>query len=187
MWLSPIRSLIAVAALAIFSLSCSDQDGSEPQSADKTASETAAVSEEDLLNKPDPAGAYGTGLTLAAQTALTDILADPQAYEGKAVQVRGVVREVCPKRGCWIELAETHTSETIRVKVTDGEIVFPLSAKDQPAVVEGTIERIDLDEEANRDWQEHLAEERGETFDRESVQGAAVTWRIRGAGAQIGS
>jgi hypothetical protein len=189
-----VRLSFALVAIAVVSFGCSSGDKPESQSsADQDAAhneavvETAAVSEEDLLHKADPAGKYGSDLTLSASTELTAILADPETYEGKMVQVRGVVSEVCPMRGCWIELADAQTTESIRVKVTDGDIVFPLSAKDQPAVVEGIIERIDLDEEANRDWLEHLAEERGETFDRNSVHGPVVIWRIRGEGAKIGA
>ena len=192
---SPIHTgLVVLLCLALFSAGCSNDSGSESQEAsshdtskEKADANTTEVSEEDLLNKEDPTGKYGTGLTLAARTDLTEILADPETYEGELVQVDGVVSDVCPMRGCWIELKEPQSAETIRVKVTDGDIVFPLSARDQPAVIEGIIERIDLDEEANRDWLEHLAEERGETFDRESVQGPAVIWRIRGEGAEIGS
>jgi len=189
-----IRSMLVAATVAALVFGCTQKETPDTQQAAEhgdaemsSAAETAGMSEDELLHKADPVGRYGTGLTLTAQTELASILAEPESFEGKKVQVTGVVNEVCPKRGCWIELEEPHGTRTIRVKVTDGEIVFPLSAKDQAAVVEGTVERIELDEEGNCSWQAHLAEERGEAFDPESVTGPAVIWRIRGEGAQIGS
>ena len=42
----------------------------------------------------------------------------------------GKILEVCPMRGCWINIGIPKNPQNyIRVKVTDGEIVFPLSSK----------------------------------------------------------
>jgi hypothetical protein len=179
---------LAILIVAVVQFACNASDDAHTQDSAKTQSSAAdesAMSEADALHKTDPNGSYGEGLSLETETELTKLLADPAAYEGQVVRVRGVVEEVCPMRGCWIDLA--YGSENIRVKVTDGEIVFPLSAKNSTAVVEGTVERIELDEQENRDWQQHLAEERGETFDPNSVEGPATIWRIVGKGAEISS
>jgi hypothetical protein len=178
---------IVVAALGFACNTDHDAHSKDSAKTQSSAADESTMSETDALHKADPNGAYGAGLSLEAETELAKLLADPAAYEGQAVRVRGVVEEVCPMRGCWIDLAEASGSENIRIKVTDGEIVFPLSAKNATAVVEGTVERIELDEQENRDWQQHLAEERGETFDPKSVEGPATIWRIVGKGAEISS
>jgi hypothetical protein len=95
------------------------------------------------------------------------------------------VVEVCQKRGCWIEVASDRPYESVTVKVNDGEIVFPLSARGSQAVVEGFVERIELTREQAVKWKAHQAEEKGEAFDSSTVQGPLTIWRIKGVGAEI--
>ena len=85
---------------------------------------------------------------------------------------------------CWIELA-SDSDERLRVKVTDGDIVFPLSAKGHPATVEGIVEKIELDEEQHRNWLAHVAEEKGESFDPTTVHGPMTFYQVQGLGARI--
>jgi hypothetical protein len=191
--------ILTLSALAVLPMACSSENHSEQASGTEhhegadmaeqhaEAGADAGMTEEQRLNKTDPHGTYGAGLKLHETMDLSAVLEAPETYEGKTVQVSGVVNEVCPRRGCWIELADAKTSETMRVKVTDGEIVFPLSAKNETAVVEGVVERIEMTEDEYRNWKQHMAEEQGEEFDPASVTGPATIWRIRGEGARIGS
>jgi len=181
-------SWLGVASLALFG--CAGGEKEEKQAgADSVqtgqATETAEDPEQAALHKPDPAGTYGEGVALTEGVAIASILEAPETYEGQRVLVEGTIEEVCPMRGCWVEVADPTTLETIRVKVHDGEIVFPLSAKGSPARVEGTVEKIELSEEQARAWMKHEAEEKGEDFDPDSVQGAQVIWRLQGHGAEI--
>jgi hypothetical protein len=41
--------------------------------------------------------------------------------------------------GCWIDLQGENEGDKIRVKVKDGEIVFPVEVKGKTALVEGEI------------------------------------------------
>lgn len=167
--------LIMLAALAL--VACSKSDSGE---------QAAGVdSEQAALQKADPAGTYGKGLSLSDTILVSELLDNPEAYEGKTVLIRGNVVDVCQKRGCWIEVAGDRPYEKITVKVNDGEIVFPLSAKGSRAVVEGMVERIELTEDQAVQWKTHQAEERGETFDPASVTGPLTIWRIKGVGAEI--
>jgi len=145
----------------------------------------SAPGEEDLLHRTDPHGVYGAGITLGEASPLAAILAEPAAFEGRTVRVSGEVAEVCPMRGCWIELTDPASGQTMRVKVKDGDIVFPLSAKGESIEVEGKVEKIELDEEQARNFRKHEAEEKGEEFDPATVTGPQVIWRIWGLGAEI--
>ncbi|MCB9210334.1 MAG: DUF4920 domain-containing protein [Ignavibacteriales bacterium] len=87
----------------------------------------------------DEAKKYGSELTLTEATPISEILADAESFVGKKVLVEGTVVDVCEKRGCWINLSGDKEFETIRVKVNDGEIVFPMEAKGKNALVEGEI------------------------------------------------
>ncbi|HSN85383.1 MAG TPA: DUF4920 domain-containing protein [Thermoanaerobaculia bacterium] len=128
---------------------------------------------------------YGAGVEVAEETPVARILADPDAYVGKKVRIEGKVTDVCPMAGCWMELDQE--GKTIKVKVDDGVIVFPTTAKGQPAVAEGVVESIPMTKEKYVDWLAHLAEEKGEKFDPSTVgDGPFRILQIKGTGARIG-
>jgi hypothetical protein len=128
---------------------------------------------------------YGEELTLAALTPVSDIVASPDAYVGERVLIEGTVTDVCDKAGCWMQI-ESGSAE-IQVKVDDGVIVFPTSARGRTALVEGVVERRDLTAEEAFAAAAHRAEERGEPFDSTAVHTATTIYRIRGHGALIRS
>jgi hypothetical protein len=132
------------------------------------------------------AKSYGAGVTLAETTSLAKILADPDAYVGKKVRIEGRVADVCPMKGCWMELSEEKAGSKLRVKVDDGVIVFPVTAKGKLAVAEGVVEAIPMTRERYVAWLEHLAEERGQKLDPATVgSGPFRILQIRGTGARI--
>ena len=128
---------------------------------------------------------YGKGISLKTATKISDILAKPDENIGKTFLVEGRIVDVCKKRGCWMEIASDKEFQSIRVKVTDGEIVFPLSAKGQLAKVEGVLEKIELTKEQTMMWKKHQAEEQGEEFDSTCVKEGMNIYRLKGIGAVI--
>lgn len=126
---------------------------------------------------------YGEPLTLTEITAVPAILDDPEGWVGERVLIRGEVREVCEKKGCWMDIA--HPDGLIQVKVADDVIVFPLSARGRTAVVEGTVEALELTAEEAFAAAAHRAEEQGEPFDSTAVFEPTTTYRIQGLGAVI--
>ncbi|GAB4370574.1 MAG: hypothetical protein Kow0042_12880 [Calditrichia bacterium] len=151
----------------------------------QSGSENQMLSEQERLEKENPVGKYGAEFTLNEQIGISDILAEPEKFEGKRVLVEGIIEDVCTKRGCWIEIADPQTQAQIQVKVKDGEIVFPLSSKGHRALVEGTVEKLELTVKQARAWKAHEAEEKGETFDTTSITEPLTIWRIKGTGAEI--
>jgi hypothetical protein len=128
---------------------------------------------------------FGEKITLSDTVAISQVLANAENFVDKKVLIKGQVVEVCPKKGCWIDLASDKAGEQIKVKVQDDVIVFPQSAKGKIAVVEGTVKKIELTINQARDWMEHLAEEKGEAFDPSSIKGPMTIYRIQGVGAEI--
>ena len=128
---------------------------------------------------------FGDGVQLSNATSVTELLENGDSYVGKRVQVRGMIVDVCESRGCWVYVAGDKPFEKIRVKVKDGEIVFPLEARGIDAVVEGTLEKFDLSREEVIQRRRHHAEERGEDFDPATVTSGETFYQIRGLGAQI--
>jgi hypothetical protein len=129
---------------------------------------------------------YGKGVTLAETTSVAKILADPDAWVGKTVRIEGKVMDVCPMAGCWMELEEGGGAAKLRVKVDDGVIVFPVTARGKLAVAEGVVEAIPMTREKYVAWLQHLAEERGQTFDPATVgDGPFRIVQVKGTGARI--
>lgn len=89
---------------------------------------------------------YGKGVTLKTATPIATLLGAPKDYVGKAVRVDGIVTAVCDKAGCWMDLrdekADPKTAKTLRMKVNDGEIAFPVAAKGKKASIEGVFEPV---------------------------------------------
>lgn len=101
---------------------------------------------------------FGEGVSLTEATPLARLLDRPADFEGKTVRVEGRVAAVCAHMGCWMAFAPDGApgGRTLLVKVDDGEIVFPLSAKGRRATVQGVIQRIGTnDAEAQEAAAEH--------------------------------
>lgn len=128
---------------------------------------------------------YGEPLREAKEIRIAELLEDPEQFVDQRVRVVGLVDDVCPMKGCWVDLIEKQGSEKVRFKVQDDVIVFPASAKGQEIVAEGVVKAIDLDLESARQWFAHEAEEKGESFDPESIQEAVRIYQIAGEGAEL--
>jgi hypothetical protein len=128
---------------------------------------------------------FGAGVTLPKMTQVSEIMNNPKEYVGKKVKIKGLVVDVCAKRGCWLYIAGDKPFQKIQIKVDDGVIVFPMSARGKVATVEGVVEKLDMTHEEAITYHKHLAEERGQKFNPASVKGNEATYRIRGTGSEI--
>jgi hypothetical protein len=134
---------------------------------------------------PEITETYGEPITLQEQTRISKIMAEPQSFVGKRVLVKGEVLDVCPSKGCWIELDSNAPDEEIQVKVDDDVIVFPQSLKGKTVLVEGTVEELHLTKEQVLAKMEHEAEEYGKEFDPTREVTEETIYRIRGIGAGV--
>ena len=145
-------------------------------------------SESDLLNKKDPEGFYGNKIGLKDFQSFNNLISYPDKYLGKDVLISGEIIEVCPMRGCWIRVKDNNSDLIIRVKVTDGLIVFPLSSKGKFFDVQGEFSKLDFTEEQAMKWKIHLAEEKGIVLSPKDVvinPSDLLEYRVIGNGAQI--
>lgn len=127
---------------------------------------------------------YGNEITLSNKTEISEIKSAPEEYLGEKVLVEGKILSVCQNMGCWMEIAD-EKGEKIRVKVKDGEIIFPKDGAGRTALVEGEIYKIELDEEEAKDFYEHMAEESNQEFDPSTITGPVTIYQIKGSGAVI--
>lgn len=128
---------------------------------------------------------YGKKLTIKGKTNISKILANPEKFVGKKVLVEGTILAVCEKRGCWMELSSDKEFQKIKIKVKDGEIVFPLEASGKTALVEGQVYKISMTKEEAIKQAQHEAEEHKTKFDPSSVTGPVTLYQIKGLGAVI--
>jgi len=128
---------------------------------------------------------YGAGVTEAESVAIGELLAHPDRYVDKQIRVDGRVTDVCPKMGCWIDITSRDGRHTVRFKVPDGEIEFPVDARGKTVEAEGVLTRIEMTREQALAWARHMAEEKDEPFDEETWDGPLTYYQIRGAGAVI--
>lgn len=125
----------------------------------------------------------GKPLDMKEAISITEVNAQAEKYVGKVVQVRGTVTEVCQMMGCWMALADG--GQTIRIKVNDGDIVFPKEAIGKAARAEGKLVRLKLTREQAVARAKHEAEETGRKFNPESVTGPVTIYQIAGTGAVV--
>ena len=121
----------------------------------------SAPTEQELLNKSNPNGIYGEEITLSKKNTINTLISNEQKYFNKDVFVSGEIIEVCPMRGCWIKINDKSSDYNLRIKVTDGDIVFPLSSKGKQADIQGVFTKLEFSEDQARKWKMHLAEEKG--------------------------
>jgi hypothetical protein len=112
-------------------------------------------------------------------------MADPAAHLGKTVQVSGKVIETCQMMGCWMNLADPKSHGRVRIKVNDGEMVFPKSAVGKMAVAEGKLVKLELTREEAVAAARHEAEEQGRRFEPSSIKSGTTIYQIAGAGAVV--
>ena len=126
----------------------------------------------------------GKPLTAKQPVTIAELLAKPADYVGKTVQVKGKITEVCQNMGCWIYVADAQSNK-IRVKVNDGEIVFPKDGAGRTVTAEGVFTKEDLTREQAIDRAREEAKDSGRKFDPASVKTGTVIYQIQGAGAVI--
>ena len=87
----------------------------------------------------------GAGVTLAAATPISALIASPKDFVGKTIRIDGVATAVCEAMGCWMAVAESDKKDapTVRLKVEhEGAIKFPMSAKGKKVSAQGTFAAI---------------------------------------------
>lgn len=130
---------------------------------------------------------YGKELSLNESTKVSEILTNPENFVGKKVLIEGTVVAVCKKAGCWIDIASDKEFEKIRVKVTDGEIVFPMEAKGKTAIVEGELFSVMVTPEScqGEGGEKTCSGKEGDACKAKATEKASKKYLLKGIGAVI--
>jgi len=128
---------------------------------------------------------FGKKITLKEKTKISDIMANPEKYDGKKVLVEAPIIDVCKMRGCWIKLGSDKEFETMTFKVEDGVITFPMGVKGKTALAEGVVSVKTYTVEQLIEQGKEKAKEQGEKFDPSSIKGPKSVIIINGEGAIV--
>jgi len=103
----------------------------------------------------------GTGVSLKESTAIKALVEQPASYVGKTLRVDGVATAVCAHMGCWMAVAAAgdESGATVRLKVDDGVIVFPVTAKGRKVSAEGVFEVVGAAGDAKDASEEHAKQD----------------------------
>lgn len=121
---------------------------------------------------------FGAGVTLKESTPIADVVKNPDAFVGKTIRIDGTATAVCQHMGCWMAVSESDTADapTVRLKVEDGVIVFPVTAKGKAVSAQGVFEKIAAtDAEAKEAASEHAKHQAK----------AAATYQLKATGAIV--
>ncbi len=128
---------------------------------------------------------FGDAVSEDKLVAISTILASPSDYLNKTVTVKGAIVGVCEKRGCWMELASDAKFEKLRIKVKDGDMVFPVSAKGSQALATGILKEVKLSLENSKKYLASVAKRKGETFDVSKVTQGVSLYQLVPVGVKI--
>ena len=121
---------------------------------------------------------FGAGVTLKESTPIADVVKNPDAFGGKTSRIDGTATAVCQHMGCWMAVSESDKAgaPTVWLKVEDGVIVFPVTAKGKAVSAQGVFEKIAAgDSEAKEAASEHAKHQTK----------AAATYQLKATGAIV--
>jgi hypothetical protein len=135
--------------------------------------------------KPNAAGVrehFGEPIGAEPVVDFAALLAEPSAYAEGPVQVEGVVRQVCQRRGCWLELATDMSPEApgCRVVLKGHAFFVPIDSAGARARLAGAVQvqTISAAQVA------HMEEEGGR-FPNKRHDGTASEVRIVASGVEL--
>lgn len=138
---------------------------------------TAGVAAKDLN--------FGTAVDTSKVMKISTLMENPQDYLNSPVTIKGTIVSVCQKRGCWMTIASDKRFQNLRIKVKDGDMVFPLSAKGSQAIATGKLQPLQYSLKQTRKLLAYRAKEEGKEFDPASVTEPMTMYQLVPTGVSI--
>ena len=131
---------------------------------------------------------YGDDFNYDSIQSISSLIDNPNQFLDKQIVTEGKIVDVCPMKGCWIEIKDSDSGQIIRVKVQDDVIIFPEDSRGKKVIVNGVFTKIEFTEDQAIKWKIHLAEEKGLNLEDSDVtldSSDLIEYRIKGLGAKI--
>ncbi len=129
---------------------------------------------------------FGDGAKMDQLQDLAKVMLAPANYIDQTITVKGIIKEVCHKKGCWMELSAGDSYDNLIVKVKDGDMVFPISSRGKTAYATGVLTSTHLNIKQTQAYLAHRAEENKFEFDSSSVTEGMILYRLKPSGVTIG-
>jgi len=128
---------------------------------------------------------FGKAVNEAVKVNISTLLASPEQYLEKEITISGTIVGVCSHRGCWVDIASDAKFEKLRIKVRDGEMVFPIHVKGRQALATGKLTAIELNLEQTKKHKTELAKRRGEKIEPESINETMSIYQLTPVGIKV--
>ena len=128
---------------------------------------------------------FGKAVNEEAKVSISTLLASPTEFLDKEVTISGTIVGVCSSRGCWVDIASDAKFEKLRIKVRDGDMVFPIHSKGRQALATGTLKVIELSLEETKKYKVNLAKRRGDTINTKNITVAMSIYQLSPIGVKI--
>ena len=131
---------------------------------------------------------YGDDFNYDSIQSIPSLINNANQFLDKQIVTEGKIVDVCPMKGCWIEIKDSDSDQIIRVKVQDDVIIFPQDSKEKKVIVNGVFTKIEFTKDQAIKWKIHLAEEKGLKLEESDVtldSSDLIEYRIKGLGAKI--
>ena len=131
---------------------------------------------------------YGNDFSYNSIETISSLTDNVDEFLNKEIVTEGQIVDVCPMKGCWIEVKDFGSQQIIRVKVQDDVIIFPQDSKEKKVIVNGIFSKIEFTEDQAINWKIHLAEEKGIKLNKSDISlepSDLIEYRIKGLGAKI--
>lgn len=130
---------------------------------------------------------FGKRPVLKDVVKISTLLDQPEQYLNKEIKVEGIATDVCPMRGCWMKIQSDRKKESLLIKVNDGEMVFPMSARGKNTVIQGKLVKRTIPVKEVIELEKARAEKAGQKFDPASVKGPRTLYMFQPTGVIIAS
>lgn len=128
---------------------------------------------------------FGAGADKNKIVSISKLLETPTAYKGKEITVTGTIVSVCKNRGCWMKFASDKKYQTLRIKVQDGKMVFPVTLRGRKGYATGVLKGRQISEAQAKKWLGHMAKESGEPFNEANIKGPQMVYMLVPTGVTV--
>lgn len=169
------KFILSVVAGLLLCTGALAQEGSK--SADEVKKENSPVS-----LKAGETIVRGNSLASNVKSAtIAQAFAEPAKFEGKTVEIKGVIIRSCKAEGCWMELADKKGGRSVRVTFGDHAFFIPLNAAGLSARAQGVFKVKTL----SKEHVDHLIADDGAKFDNRNPDGSVTEISFDASGVEL--
>lgn len=121
----------------------------------------------------------GETVDAAQAVAVDEVMAKAAEWSGKDLVLKGTIREVCQKKGCWHTIATADPTTNILVKDKEYGIFLPKDCAGKTALIKGTFSMTEMPE----DEAKHYAEDAGR--DPSTIHGPQKSYQMDADGVLL--